>query len=56
MWFLTLDEVLESHRLLIERSGGTGGIRDRGLLESALAQPEMTFGGQELYPTRMALS
>lgn len=51
MRFLTLDEVMELHRLAIPQSGGSPGIRDRGLLESALAQPEMTFGGQELYPT-----
>jgi len=51
MRFLTLAEVLELHRLAIERSGGSAGVRDQGLLESAIAQPEMTFGGQELYPT-----
>jgi len=51
MRFLTLDEVLELHRLAIERTGGSAGIRDRGLLESALAQPEMTFEGQDMYPT-----
>jgi death on curing protein len=51
MRFLTLDEVLELHRLAIERSGGSAGVRDQGLLESAVAQPEMAFGGQELYPT-----
>lgn len=37
--FLTLDEVLEMHRLLISRYGGASGVRDLGLLESALYRP-----------------
>jgi death on curing protein len=49
--YLTLDEVLELHRLVVARSGGSAGIRDRGGLDSAVAQPRMAFGGQELYPT-----
>ncbi len=36
---------------MIEQSGGLSGLRDLGLLESAIAQPRMTFAGQELYPT-----
>ena len=51
MRFLTLKELIELHQRLIERSGGSPGIRDLGLLESALAQPLMTFGGEDLYPT-----
>ena len=51
MRYLTLNEVLELHRRLIERYGGSAGIHDLGALESALAQPRMTFGGEELYPT-----
>lgn len=51
MRFLTLIEVLELHRRVIEQSGGTLGIRDLGLLESAIAQPRMTFDGADLYPT-----
>lgn len=47
--FLTIEEVLELHRLVLEQCGGMGGIRDLGGLESALAQPRMTFGGQDLY-------
>jgi len=46
---LTLEEVLELHRLALEQSGGLKGVRDLGGLDSALAQPQMTFGGQELY-------
>lgn len=49
MRYLTLIEVLELHRRIIEKSGGALGIRDFGLLESAIAQPRMTFGGEELY-------
>jgi len=49
--YLTLVEVVELHRQIIEQSGGALGIRDLGALESALAQPRMTFGGEELYPT-----
>ena len=51
MRFLTLTEILELHRRVIEQSGGSSGIRDLGMLESALAQPRMAFGGQDLYPT-----
>lgn len=49
--YLVLIEVIELHRQIIEQSGGALGIRDLGALESALAQPHMTFGGEELYPT-----
>jgi len=48
---ISLDEVLELHRLLLAQSGGMAGIRDLAMLESAIAQPLMTFGGEELYPT-----
>jgi death on curing protein len=48
--YLTLEEVLELHRLLLEQTGGLGGVRDLGGLDSALAQPQMTFDGQDLYP------
>ncbi|WP_243458640.1 type II toxin-antitoxin system death-on-curing family toxin [Nostoc sp. UIC 10630] len=39
------------HRQVIEQSGGALGIRDLGILESAVAQPKMTFGEEDLYPT-----
>jgi death-on-curing protein len=42
--------VLSIHARQIERFGGTSGVRDEGLLESALAQPQATFGGQFLHP------
>jgi death on curing protein len=51
MRYLTLSEVLELHRRIIEQSGGALGVRDMGMLESAIAQPRMTFGGDELYPS-----
>ncbi len=51
MRYLTVDEVLELHRQVIARTEGSAGIRDRGALESAVAQPRMTFSEEELYPT-----
>ena len=51
MRFLTLAEVLDLQRRVIEQSGGATGVRDLGGVESAVAQPQMTFGGEELYPT-----
>ena len=48
MRYLTLNEALELHRRLIERYGGSAGIHDLGASESALAQPRMTFAGEEL--------
>lgn len=47
--FLTLDEVLEIHRDEIERHGGILGVRDNGLLESAVAAPQSGFGGHYLH-------
>jgi len=47
--FLTLEEVLEIHRDEIERHGGTLGVRDNGLLESAVAAPQSGFGGHYLH-------
>ena len=41
--FLTLDEVIEIHTVLIERFGGPKGIRDPGLLESALYRPQTGY-------------
>lgn len=51
MKFLSLFQILELHRQIIAQSGGSLGIRDIGALESALAQPKMTFDKKELYPT-----
>jgi death-on-curing protein len=48
--YLTTAEVLLLHARLIQRTGGSGGVRDMGLLESAIARPRATFDQQELYP------
>ena len=49
MVFLSLDDILESHQNQIDTYGGSHGIRDIGLLESAIAQPEASYGGQYLH-------
>lgn len=49
MRYLTVIEVLAVHGQVIEQSGGKDGVRDLGLLESAIAQPMMTFDGIDLY-------
>lgn len=51
MRYLTLGEVLELHRLIIQQTGGAVGVRNLPALESATAQPRMTFKGEDLYPT-----
>ncbi|MEW5958227.1 MAG: type II toxin-antitoxin system death-on-curing family toxin [Chloroflexota bacterium] len=51
MRYLSLNEVLELHRRVIEQSGGMMGIHSLSGLEAALAQPRITFAGAELYPT-----
>jgi death-on-curing protein len=48
--YLTLEEALLLHARLIQRTGGSGGVRDAGLLDSALARPQATFGGEDLHP------
>jgi death-on-curing protein len=48
---LTLDVALAIHDDMIERYGGSHGIRDLGLIQSALARPQASFGGEDLYPT-----
>ncbi len=49
--FLTISQVLDIHQRQIQRFGGTSDVRDEGLLDSALAQPQVTFGGELLHPT-----
>lgn len=49
--YLTLEQVLIIHTDQIERYGGSHGLRDLGLLESAVFRPQSSFGGEELYPT-----
>jgi len=47
--FLTVDQVLAIHRRVIEEFGGDPAVRDRGLLESAVAMPASRFGGKYLH-------
>jgi len=49
--FLTLEQILTIHTDQIERYGGSHGLRDLGLLESAVFRPASSFGGEDLYPT-----
>ena len=44
------DKVLLLHQIMIEQTGGEDGVRDMGLLESALAACDATFDGKELFP------
>ena len=46
------EKVLLLHKLLIEQTGGSDGIRDLGLLDSALEAAYATFGGKELFPSK----
>ena len=50
---LTKEQVLLLHKSIYERYGGSYGVRDEGLLDSALEAPFQTFAGQDLYPTDM---
>lgn len=49
MKYLSLEELLFIHDQAVKRFGGSFGIRDVGLLESALARPQASFGGEDLY-------
>ena len=51
MRYLRLHEILQLYHRIIEQSGGSMGIRNLGALESALAQPRLTFAGKDLYPS-----
>ncbi len=48
---LILEKLLELHEEILKQSGGSPGVRDMNAIKSALAQPQMTFGDDELYPT-----
>lgn len=47
---ILLEDILELHKLSIEKYGGAQGVRDMGLLETAIARPFQTFAGKDLYP------
>ena len=51
MKVLSKRQILMLHSTLVAQSGGMDGLRDEGLLESAINTPLQTFAGQELYPT-----
>ena len=48
--YLTAEQVLFVHYRLVSETGGEHGVRDLGLLESAVARPQATFDRNELYP------
>ena len=50
MKYLTPQNVIQIHFELVEETGGMQGLRDLGLLESAVLRPQSTFGGKDLYP------
>ena len=50
MNYLSSEQVLFIHSRLVGETGGSHGVRDLGLLESAIARPKATFDGKELYP------
>lgn len=51
---LTKEQIMLLHRQLIQETGGCDGLRDDGLLESAIETPFQSYGGQELYPSVQA--
>ncbi|MGN0557064.1 MAG: type II toxin-antitoxin system death-on-curing family toxin [Acutalibacteraceae bacterium] len=51
MIILTKEQLLAMHDQLIRETGGTGGVRDEGLLNSALSAPFQSFNGADMYPS-----
>lgn len=50
MKYLYLNQIIYFHKQIISESGCSHGLRNKGLLESAVYRPQATFGGQDLYP------
>ena len=50
MKVFTVRQVLILHERMIQKYGGSSGVRDMGMLESAVGRPFATFGGEDLYP------
>lgn len=48
--YLSVEQLLRLHQMQLRTFGGSAGLRDRGGLEAAAARPQMTFGGEDLYP------
>lgn len=51
---LTEQQVLSVHEMMIKATGGSDGVRDMGLLQSALNAPFQAFGGKEIYPSLLS--
>ena len=51
MILLNKEQIKYLHSKMIQETGGSNGIRDEGLLDSALSAPFQSFGGMELYPS-----
>ncbi len=51
MIYLTVEQVMAIHDAVIAAHGGNPAIHDAGMVDSAVNQPQMTWGGQDLYPT-----
>ena len=51
MKILTKKQVLMLHGQLVEETGGSAGLRDDGLLESALSAPFQSFAGTDMFPS-----
>jgi death-on-curing protein len=49
--YITLEMVLAIHESMVEQYGGSDGIRDLFLIQSAIARPQAIFGGEDLYQT-----
>jgi len=48
---ILFEDILNLHKFSIQKYGGSHGLRDSGLLESAIARPFQSFGGEDLYPS-----
>lgn len=51
---LTEQQVLSVHEMMLQTTGGSGGVRDIGLLQYALNAPFQAFGGEEVYPSLLS--
>ena len=51
IWYPDVEDIEIMHAELLVETGGSPGLRDRGALESAAAQPQAAFGGIDLYPS-----
>ena len=48
--YVTAEQAIYYQQKIVKATGGSVGLRDLGLLESALARPQASFGGEDLYP------